>query len=151
MEKIEILRYLVLAVQREGARMLTELMSPLNVTIAQAEVLRVLQDYQPLSLIELGELLICEQGSPSRLVNGLVEIGLVERIVSPTNKRKVILTLSEQGKEIAEQIQAVELKFAAQLAQLCSDEEELDITISTLWRILKDRPLEKAMQKRLSK
>ncbi len=36
-------------------------------------MLRVLQEHQPLSLIALGDLLICESGSPSRLGNGLVE------------------------------------------------------------------------------
>ncbi len=45
------LRYFMLAVQREGNRSLTEVLRPLDLTPSQAEVLRVLQDFQPLSLI----------------------------------------------------------------------------------------------------
>ncbi|GHO47983.1 hypothetical protein [Ktedonospora formicarum] len=73
MQPIEELRYLILAAQREGNRMFTEALRPLNLTSSQAEVLRVLQERQPLSLVALGSMLICEGGSPSRLVNGLVE------------------------------------------------------------------------------
>ena len=50
-------------------------LSSLNVTPNQSEVLLVLYENEPVSLKELGELLICEQKSPSRLVQGLVEKG----------------------------------------------------------------------------
>jgi len=73
MNSLEELRYLILAAQREGDRLLTTALAPLGLTTSQAEVLRVLQDHSPLSLLELGERLICVTGSPSRLVNALVE------------------------------------------------------------------------------
>lgn len=61
-------------VSREAVpRLLAADLRPLGVTPSQAEVLRVLADHQPLTLIGLGELLICETGgSPSRLVDRLV-------------------------------------------------------------------------------
>ena len=68
MDKAEELRYLFLAVQREGNRSLTDALAPLDLTPAQAEVLQVLEQYGSLTLIELGERLVCENGSPSRLV-----------------------------------------------------------------------------------
>jgi DNA-binding MarR family transcriptional regulator len=108
MEPVEELRYLMLAVQREGNRTLTEALRPLDLTPSQAEVLRVLQEFQPLSLIALGDLLICETGSPSRLVNGMVEAGLIERVPSTTNRRMVILTLTEKGQKRAERVREVE-------------------------------------------
>src|SRR5215831_19475198 len=93
MQPVEELRYLILAAQREGNRILAEALRPLGLTPSQAEALRVLQDHEPLSLIALGDLLVCETGSPSRLVQGLVEDGLVERVPSTTDKRMVTLTL----------------------------------------------------------
>ena len=72
MQPIEELRYLILAAQREGNRLFADVLRPLHLTPSQAEVLRVLQDHEPLSLIALGDLLVCETGSPSRLVQGLV-------------------------------------------------------------------------------
>jgi hypothetical protein len=63
------LRYLILGAQREGNRTLTELLKPIGVTPSQAEVLSVLADAgDPLSVRDVGERLVCESGSPSRLV-----------------------------------------------------------------------------------
>ena len=52
---------------------------PLGVTPAQAEVLQVLADRQPLTLTGLGELLVSESGTnPSRLTGRLVTAGLAQ-------------------------------------------------------------------------
>src|SRR5256885_519744 len=96
----------MLAAQREGNRTRTEALRPLELTPSQAEVLHVPQEFQPLSMIALGDLLICESGSPSRLMNGMIEAGLIERVQSVTNRRKV--TLTEKGQERAEQVCEVE-------------------------------------------
>ena len=79
MERADELRYLILAAQREGSRLFSEQIRPLGLTPSQAEVLSVLYEVQPLSLIELGSRLVCETGSPSRLVDGLVKAGLVAK------------------------------------------------------------------------
>src|SRR3954447_7610255 len=115
---IEELRYLILAAQREGNRLFADALHPLHLTPSQAEVLRVLQDHAPLSLIALGDLLVCETGSPSRLVQGLVEDGLIERRPSATDKRMVTLTLTDRGSEMAVQVGAVESQFYAATAGL---------------------------------
>src|SRR3954466_13520951 len=111
MEPIEELRFLILAAEREGSRFFAEALRPWHLTPSQAEVLRVLQNHEPLSLIALGNLLVCEVGSPSRLVQGLVEDGLVQRLPSVTDKRMVTLTLTELGKGIAAKVVALEAQF----------------------------------------
>src|SRR5579884_379368 len=108
MHLAEEIRYLLLATQREGTRYFTEALRPLDLSTAQAEVLRVLQEFQPISLRELGKLLVCEHGSPSRLVDGLVKAGLVSRSQSQQDGRSVTLTLTELGKARAEQVAAIE-------------------------------------------
>src|SRR3984893_163379 len=115
---IEELRYLILAAQREGNRLFADALYPLHLTPSQAEVLRVLQDHEPLSLIALGDLLVCETGSPSRLVQGLVEAGLVERVPSSTDKRMVTLSLTSPGKEMAVNVAEVEAQFYEGFADL---------------------------------
>jgi hypothetical protein len=62
---MEELRYLGLAAQREGNRILTEGVQPQGPTMAQAVALWVLHEWEPLALIELGSLLVCEQGTPA--------------------------------------------------------------------------------------
>jgi len=108
MRAAEQFRYLVLAAQREGNRQLQQALAPLGLSPSQAEVLRILGDHEPLSLSALGELLVCESGTnPSRLVDGLVVAGLVERVPG-TDRRRVELTLTIAGREREAQVGVIE-------------------------------------------
>jgi DNA-binding MarR family transcriptional regulator len=147
MEPVEELRYLILAVQREGNRSLTEALRPLELTPAQAEVLRVLQEFQPLSLISLGDLLVCETGSPSRLVNGMVEAGLIERVPSTINRRMVTLTLTKKGEERAERVREVEQMMYRTITELLEGVSLPEIQ-ALLWRFIKGRPAGDALARR---
>src|SRR5215212_9609157 len=102
MEPAEELRYLVLGAQREGARLLAELLRPLGLTPAQAEVVAVLRDAdRPLTVREIGDRLICESGSPSRLVATVVDMGLIQRSPRPGDRRAVELSLTSEGRKQA--------------------------------------------------
>lgn len=144
------LRLLVLAAQREGNRLFADQLRPLGLTPSQAEVIRVLHEAQPLSLIELGELLVCETGSPSRLVDGLVKVGIVERLPSPSDQRKVVLSLTEHGQKLDRQIASVEKNFEALFAHL-GDEETVSTVMSMLWRFVADKPTGEALARRLER
>lgn len=104
----EELRFLILGVQREGNRLFAAQLSPLGLTPSQAEVLRCLMDAGPLSLVALGGLLVCETGSPSRLVNTMVEKALVERSENPADRRQVTLRLTQEGRRLAIEVSKVE-------------------------------------------
>jgi DNA-binding MarR family transcriptional regulator len=144
----EEIRYLLLAVQREGNRMLSEALRPLDLTPAQAEVLRVLQDHQPLSLVELGELLVCEQGSPSRLVAGMVTAGLVERVPSSRDGRYITLTLTKRGQQLAGQVAAIEAAMYQTTTELIKDTPVREV-MDTLWRFVEGRPAGEALARRM--
>lgn len=148
MKPIEQLRYLILAAQREGNRFLADALQPLALTPSQAEALRVLQDWQPLALIELGSLLVCEQGSPSRLVAGLITAGYVERVPSPEDKRKVVLTLTPHGQEIAKQVIEVESALYAMLSAAIPD-QQIEPLLPALWNIVSGRPAGEALARRM--
>ena len=108
----EELRYLILAIQREGNRLLAAELRPLGVTPSQAEVLRVLSDYGPLTLSALGDLLVCETGnSPSRLVDRLVAQGLVQRDVDAADRRFITVALTRDGKRLARRVATVEQRL----------------------------------------
>jgi MarR family transcriptional regulator, organic hydroperoxide resistance regulator len=147
---IEELRYLILAAQREGNRLFADALYPLHLTPSQAEVLRVLQDHAPLSLIALGDLLVCETGSPSRLVQGLVEAGLIERMPSTTDKRMIILTLTDAGREKAEKVGAIESQFYEANADLVRD-APLPEMLGLLWRFVEGKPAGMALARRIEK
>src|ERR671921_662203 len=77
-------------------RRTNDLMRPLGLTAQQADALYVIGKAQPLSLKELGELLIAEAGQPSRLVDRLVAAGLVERRPAADDRRQIELSLTRK-------------------------------------------------------
>lgn len=143
--------YLILAAQRETQRMLAEALRPLGITPAQGEVLTVLSSHPPLTLNALGERLVCETGSPSRLVSGLVGLGWVLRSASPGDGRAVRLTLTGEGQRLAGRCQAVTEELEAELAASAgglAEAPSLDVTMQTLWRLVSHLPAGRALKRR---
>jgi MarR family transcriptional regulator, organic hydroperoxide resistance regulator len=113
------LRYLILALQREGNRLLVAGLKPLGLTPAQAEALTVLAEYGPLSLSGLGELLVCETGtSPSRIVERIAAAGLVSREPDEEDRRTLRLSLTEEGGRTVGRIREVEADLEGRLDHL---------------------------------
>lgn len=150
MQPIEELRYLVLAAQREGNRLLSEELQPLGLTTSQAEALRVLEDWQPLALVELGSLLVCEQGSPSRLVAGLIAAGYVERAPSSDDRRKVVLTLTPLGCEAAQRVRAAEAALHTAMSSLISS-RQIEELLPVFRRLVAGRPAGDALSRRMGR
>ncbi|MBI1759096.1 MAG: winged helix-turn-helix transcriptional regulator [Actinobacteria bacterium] len=124
MRHAEALRYLILAAQREGNRWLARQLDQAGVTPSQAEVLRILLDRAGTTLRGLGELLVCESGhSPSRLVSGLVDAGLVDRTVPAANRRQVELSLTEAGQRTAREVAAIEETLYASIEASIGDHD----------------------------
>lgn len=122
MEPMEELRYLVLAIQREGNRLFAAALTPAGVTPSQGEVLRLLEVEDGLTLNALGDLLVCETGSsPSRLVDRLVSRGLVERHPDPDDRRYVRLRLTADGRRVARQVAEAEQRLYDELRRSIDD------------------------------
>jgi len=148
MRTAEELRYLILAIQRAGNRVLATSLRPLGLTPAQAEVLRVLLDYQPLTLTGLGELLICEHGNnPSRLVDRLVTAGLVQRDSRIDDRRRVVLTLTADGETNARVVIEIEEQIYEALDTLTAI-QPITATLQTLRTIAQTFPVADALQRR---
>jgi MarR family transcriptional regulator, organic hydroperoxide resistance regulator len=144
MNRGEELRYLALAVQREGNRQLTEALRDLKLTPAQAEVFLVLQQYQPMTLVDLGERLVCETGSPSRLVSSMVEAGWVEKLPNPNDGRAVFLHLTPKADAILPALNQINEQFNENVAAAFG-EDSLDVLIEHLWPMVKDSPSGRAL------
>jgi MarR family transcriptional regulator, organic hydroperoxide resistance regulator len=123
------LALLMKAGQRELERRMNDAMRPLGLSAAQADALAVIGQAEPLSLKDLGELLIAEAGHPSRLVDRLVEAGLVERRPAADDRRRVVLSLSARGRRLLRRV-------------LAAREEVLDLGRS----LVAERDLEPALE-----
>jgi len=148
MDAPEELRYLVLAAQREGNRILADLLRPHGLTPSQAEVLGVLADAGPMSLLELGRRLVCETGSPSRLVDGMVKAGWVDRVIAADDRRRVELTLSAAGTKVARRVATVEAELHGLIGALLPP-DTLALVNAALWQLVAYRPAGRALASRL--
>ncbi|HEY2659229.1 MAG TPA: winged helix DNA-binding protein [Caulobacteraceae bacterium] len=144
------LRFLILAAQRAGNRIVSDKLKPLGLTPAQAEVVQVLGEFAPVSLARLGELLVCESGSPSRLVAGLVKRRLVDRSISPEDGRVVELSLSEEGRAALDQIRALDEIIAGHIVGSLTG-GQVGAVVGALRKLLADTAPGQAVARRRSK
>jgi DNA-binding MarR family transcriptional regulator len=150
MRTAEEFRYAILALQREGNRGLIAALRPLGVTSAQAEVIRVLDQYEPLTLGALGELLICETGTgPSRLVDRLVTQGAVLREVGASDRRSVTLQLTPSGRELSAAIARIEDALYAAIDRATAG-QPVDELLALARRMLTDSAAGDALARRSS-
>ena len=107
MERLFELGLLIKALERELDRQANEAMRPLGLTAPQADALIVIGQAGPLGLKDLGSLLIAEAGHPSRLVERLVDAGLVAREQSRDDRRRVGLKLTAKGRRLEQRVRRV--------------------------------------------
>jgi DNA-binding MarR family transcriptional regulator len=137
-DRLDAVRYLILAAEREGARMMSAALRQVGVNSAQREVLEVVRQHGPLTLAELGRLLVCEVASPSRLVDGLVRRGLIDRRRGSGDKRVVMLSLTPAGQQaldVAFPISGLRTHMTARLTT-----EQIDQLTALLARLVADTP-----------
>jgi DNA-binding MarR family transcriptional regulator len=149
MDAIEEFRYLVLAAQREGARALTAALKEHDLTPSQAEAIAVLRDAQrPLTVREVGDRLVCEGGSPSRLMATLNRKGLVQSSGSSQDRRTTPLSLTDKGTTAARAVGHIEQDLYAALALVLSD-SQLNAALPVLRDLVAQLPAGQALQRRI--
>ena len=137
----------VKAAQRELERVTNEAMKPLGVTGPQADAITVIGQAGPLSLKELGDLLIAEAGHPSRLVDRLVAAGLVERHTAGDDRRRIELMLTSQGRRLEKRVLAVR-EQVRELALTVLGDRDIEPTLELLRHMLQVSPLAQVIERR---
>jgi len=142
---VDELALLIKAVYRNAVREANAALKDVGLTAAQAEALAVLAAAGPLSLQELGGLLIAEGGHPSRLVDRLVAAGLVARAPAAEDRRRVTLELTAAGRRLharaqrrtaplmaalADRIDARDAEAAARALRTCLEGTELGTVVA---------------------
>ncbi|MBE3015196.1 MarR family transcriptional regulator [Microbispora sp. NEAU-D428] len=125
------------AAQREIERRSSEALRHLGVTPAQAEAILIIGANEPLALREPGTRIIAESGHPSRLVDRLVDAGLVQRRIPPDDRRRVELTLAPRGRALAPEIVQAQQSMLAWGAQALTGHDVPGV-LAALHAILRD-------------
>lgn len=141
------IRLAILALQREGARALAAGLRSVNLTASQAEILAVVGQHGPLTLKALGDLIVCELGSPSRAVDLLVKRGLLDRRTNPADRRYVEIGLTRDGWAALPTIDAAARDLTAQMRAALSP-AEAEVLAALLTRLLGAGPAAAAIETR---
>jgi DNA-binding MarR family transcriptional regulator len=75
-----------------------------GVTLSQCHALLEIENQDELSLGELAQQLGLDKSTLSRTIDGLVNIGLVQRAPDPDDRRSIRLSLTGQGRRTCDQI-----------------------------------------------
>jgi DNA-binding MarR family transcriptional regulator len=150
MEPIEEFRYLVLAAQREGARALATALKQHDLTPSQAEAIAVLRDAKrPLTVREIGQRLVCEGGSPSRLMSTLKHKGFVGSAVGFADRRTTLLSLTSAGIDAARTVSQIEQDLYGALTLILDDDQWADV-LPVLRGLVGPLPAGQALQRRIA-
>ena len=104
---------------------LTRALKPYEVSIQQFNVLRILRGRKgtPANLSTLNERMISKMSNTTRLVDKLLQKGFVERVVCPSNRRKVEISITEAGNEVLTKMDLAVKKTEQELVREFSKEE----------------------------
>ncbi|MCM4155942.1 MarR family transcriptional regulator [Gramella sp. AN32] len=110
---------------------LAEILKPFDISSQQFNVLRILrgQKGKPANLSTIQERMVNKMSNTTRLVDKLIDKKLCERIVCPANRRKVEITISENGLKLLSEIDPLVESFENSYAGKLSEEELNNLNI----------------------
>ncbi|MBT5861464.1 MAG: MarR family transcriptional regulator [Gammaproteobacteria bacterium] len=94
-----------------------------NVSIPEWRVIAVLGRFPGLSAVEVAGRTLMDKVAVSRAVTKLIRNGRIDRDFADADKRRSILNLSEDGKQLHDEIAQLALEFERDLLQGFSTEE----------------------------
>ncbi len=96
-----------------------------DISIQQFNVLRILngQKGKPANLSTIQERMVSKMSNTTRLVDKLIAKGYVERVICKSNRRKVEITITEEGKNFLGKINPIMQSFEDRITASLSKEE----------------------------
>ncbi|QCW99217.1 MarR family transcriptional regulator [Aggregatimonas sangjinii] len=81
-------------------------LKPFEVSLQQFNVLRILRGQfgKPANLSTLNDRMVTKRSNTTRLVDKLIKKGFVDRIICPSNRRKVEISITSDGKKALKQM-----------------------------------------------
>lgn len=91
----------VLLINRKIGEKISAVLKPFEVSPQQFNVLRIVRGQQgnPANLSDLNDRMITRMSNTTRLVDKLLHKGYLNRVICPSNRRKVEITITANGRE----------------------------------------------------
>ena len=112
------------AVSRLIIRAYQDDLDALGITYPQYLVMMVMWEFEELSVIEIGEKLILNTNTVTPLLKRMETMDLITRIQSETDHRKVMIKLTDKGKNMKEAAAGIPLNL---LQKLKLDPEKINV------------------------
>jgi len=98
---------------------------PYDISLQQFNVLRILrgQKGRPANLSTLNERMVTKMSNTTRLVDKLILKGFVNRIVCPSNRRKVEINITSAGKKVLKKMDSAMNKAEKSIFENISKKE----------------------------
>ncbi|MCG9970809.1 MarR family winged helix-turn-helix transcriptional regulator [Christiangramia crocea] len=111
------------------SELLAEALKPFGISNQQFNVLRILrgQKGKPANLSTIQERMVSKMSNTTRLVDKLADKELCERIVCPSNRRKVEIRITKKGLELLKKIDPVIDKLENDFAKKINEKEILSL------------------------
>jgi DNA-binding MarR family transcriptional regulator len=98
-----------------------------GVTLAQCHALLEIESKNKESITELSKTLGLDKSTISRTIDGLVNVGLVDRTVPEENRRTSILKLTDAGKKVCHSINGNNDKYISNTLSVLSESEKEEL------------------------
>ncbi len=96
-----------------------------EITLAQCHTLLEIDAKEKESLTELSKTLGLDKSTVCRTVDGLVNIGLLDRSIPTENRRMSTIQLTESGKTVCNAINLENDQYFGELLKILSDSEQI--------------------------
>ena len=108
---------------------LAEVLKPFSISSQQFNVLRILrgQKGKPANLSTIQERMVSKMSNTTRLVDKLVEKDYCERIICPSNRRKVEIRITAPGLELLESLDPIVEKLENDMVNNIEENEIVSI------------------------
>ncbi len=96
-----------------------------DISLPQFNVLRILQGQKdkPANLSTIQERMVSKMSNTTRLVDKLIRKGYVKRIICKSNRRKVEISITEEGKDFLKKVSPVMTDFENRITRNLSRED----------------------------
>lgn len=101
-----------------------------GVSIPEWRVIAILGRYPGLSAVEVADRTLMDKVAVSRAVTRLIKNGRIDRQFADADRRRSILTLSEDGQQVHNEIAPLALQFERELLQDISDEDYKSFSVT---------------------
>jgi DNA-binding MarR family transcriptional regulator len=116
--------HLFAVISRHREARIDEMLKPLALNLSKHRALAVVQRLEPCTMKQLADFSAVDRTTLTRTVDQLVAAGLVERQTPPTDRRQVLLSLTDEGRSTTGKSLDVIRKLNRQLVTDMADPEQ---------------------------